>query len=126
MSKRNKYTLEVAMKSSPGILYNYLITPSGLSEWFCDDVDVKTGQYIFKWDGSEQVALVLRNVNNKLIRYRWMDGPEDEYFEMEITVDDLTGDVALNITDFCDAGDEKSSMALWESQIQQLKMAIGS
>jgi len=45
---------------------------------------------------------------------------------MEVRVDDLTNDVALVITDFCDAGDETSSEQLWESQVRQLKMAIGS
>ena|SRR5690606_11856829 len=126
MSKRVKYTLEIEVKSSPNILFNYLISPSGLAEWFCDDVDVHSGNYLFKWDGAEQEAEQVRNVNNKSVRYRWTDGPEEEYFEMEVRVDDLTSDVALVITDFCDAGDEASSEQLWESQVQQLKMAIGS
>jgi uncharacterized protein YndB with AHSA1/START domain len=126
MSKRVKFTLEVEVKSSPNILYAYLHTPSGLSEWFCDDVNVHSGDYTFKWDGSEATAQILKTSNNRSIRFRWVDGPPDEYFELEISVDDLTNDVALLITDFCDEGDEKSSMQLWESQVQQLKMAIGS
>lgn len=126
MSKRVKFNLEIEVKSSPNILYTYLSSPSGLAEWFCDDVDVHSGNYIFKWDGSEQEAEVVKTINNKLVRFRWADSPEDEYFEMEVRVDDLTSDVALVITDFCDAGDERSSEQLWESQVQQLKMAIGS
>lgn len=126
MSKRVKYSLEIEVKSSPNILYNYLVSPSGLAEWFCDDVDVHSGNYVFKWDGAEQEAEQVKNSNNKSVRYRWTDGPAEEYFEMEVRVDDLTGDVALVITDFCDAGEESSSEQLWESQVQQLKMAIGS
>ncbi|HCS20006.1 MAG TPA: hypothetical protein DIW47_05490 [Bacteroidetes bacterium] len=126
MSKRVKFSIEIEVKSSPNILYTYLSSPSGLAEWFCDDVDVHSGNYIFKWDGSEQEAEVVKTINNKLVRFRWVDSPEDEYFEMEVRVDDLTSDVALVITDFCDAGDERSSEQLWESQVQQLKMAIGS
>ncbi|MHB1277483.1 MAG: START-like domain-containing protein [Bacteroidia bacterium] len=126
MSKRVKFNIEIEVKSSPNILYTYLSSPSGLAEWFCDDVDVHSGNYIFKWDGSEQEAEVVKTINNKLVRFRWADSPEDEYFEMEVRVDDLTSDVALVITDFCDAGDERSSEQLWESQVQQLKMAIGS
>lgn len=126
MSKRVKYSIEIEVKSSPNILFTYLNSPSGLAEWFCDDVDVHSGNYIFKWDGSEQEAEVVKTINNKLVRFRWADSPEDEYFEMEVRVDDLTSDVALVITDFCDAGDERSSEQLWESQVQQLKMAIGS
>lgn len=126
MSKRVKFNIEIEVKSSPNILYTYLSSPSGLAEWFCDDVDVHSGNYIFKWDGSEQEAQVVKTINNKLVRFHWADSPEDEYFEMEVRVDDLTSDVALVITDFCDAGDERSSEQLWESQVQQLKMAIGS
>lgn len=126
MSKRAKYKIEIEVKSSPNILFNYLITPSGLAEWFCDDVDVRSGSYHFKWDESTQSATLIKQINNKLVKFRWDDGPEDEYFELEIVVDDLTGDVALNITDFCDQGDENSSAQLWETQVQQLKMAIGS
>lgn len=126
MSNRVKYNLEIEVKSSPNILFSYLSTPSGLAEWFCDDVNVHSGNYIFQWDGSEQEAEVLKTINNKLVRFRWLDSLEEEYFEMEVRVDDLTSDVALVITDFCDAGDERSSEQLWESQVQQLKMAIGS
>src|SRR5687768_12948178 len=126
MSKRVKFSIEIEVKSSPNILFTYLSSPSGLAEWFCDDVDVHSGNYIFKWDGSEQEAQVVKTINNKLVRFRWADSDEEEYFEMEVRVDDLTSDVALVITDFCDAGDERSSEQLWESQVQQLKMAIGS
>ncbi len=126
MAKRVKYTVEIEVKSSPNILYTYLSTPSGLAEWFCDDVNVHSGNYIFEWEGAGQEAELVRSINNKLVRFRWLDGPEEEYFEMDIQVDDLTRDVALVITDFCDAGDEASSSQLWESQVQQLKMAIGS
>ncbi|TNE79452.1 MAG: SRPBCC domain-containing protein [Bacteroidetes bacterium] len=126
MPKRVKYTLEIEVKSSPNILFNYLHSPSGLAEWFCEDVDVHSGIYVFKWDGADQSAELVKSQNNKVVRYRWQDGPEDEYFEMEISIDDLTNDVALIITDFCDEGDEASSSQLWEAQVQQLKMAIGS
>lgn len=126
MPKRTKYTIEIEVKSSPNILYTYLHSPSGLAEWFCDDVDVHSGTYVFKWDGADQSAELVKTQNNRLVRYRWLDGPEEEYFEMEVSIDDLTNDVALVITDFCDEGDVESSSQLWESQVQQLKMAIGS
>jgi uncharacterized protein YndB with AHSA1/START domain len=125
-AKREKYTMEIEMRSSPNILFGYLTTPSGLAEWFCDDVDVHSGQFVFKWGSSEQRAELLKTSLNKVVRFHWSDSPDDEYFEMEIRVDDLTGDVALIITDFADEGDIKSSQQLWESQVQQLKMAIGS
>ena len=39
--ERVKLELEFVIKSSPTILYQYISTPSGLVEWFCDDVNIK-------------------------------------------------------------------------------------
>ena len=53
--------LEYIIKTSPTILFNCLSTPSGLSEWFADDVNIKNDRYTFFWDGSEETA-ILKNV----------------------------------------------------------------
>ncbi|HQV00603.1 MAG TPA: START-like domain-containing protein, partial [Bacteroidia bacterium] len=42
-SIKQKFQMEFEMRSSPKILYNYISTASGLSEWFADDVRVKEG-----------------------------------------------------------------------------------
>lgn len=127
MSKKKKFVAEFPLKSSAGILYNYLQTPSGLSEWFADDVNIRDKRYYtFMWDGAEQTAEMIRSTANKNIRFRWMDGPEDEYFELEIQQDELTGDVALVVTDFADENEIEETTQLWEAQVQTLKTAIGS
>jgi uncharacterized protein YndB with AHSA1/START domain len=127
MSKKKKFQVEFPIKSSPGILYNYLSTPSGLSEWFADDVNIKNKKfYTFFWEGSEQTAELLKNTSQKNIRFRWVDEPEDEYFEFEIAQDELTNDVALVITDFAADYEVEESTQLWEAQVQTLKTAIGS
>lgn len=127
MSKKKKFVVEFALKSSPGILFNYLSTPSGLSEWFADDVNIRDKRYYtFVWDGSEQTAEVIKSTVSKNIRFRWMDGPEDEYFELEIQQDELTGDVALVITDYAEENEVEETKQLWETQVQTLKTAIGS
>jgi hypothetical protein len=47
MSKKVKYTLEYPVRCSPGILYEFLSTPSGLQEWFADKVDESEGVFSF-------------------------------------------------------------------------------
>jgi uncharacterized protein YndB with AHSA1/START domain len=127
MSKKKKFQIEFPLKSSPGILYNYLTTPSGLSEWFADDVNIKNKKlYTFIWEGSEQSAELIKNIPQKGIRFSWTDEPEDEYFEFEISQDELTGDVALVITDFALENEIEEATQLWEAQVQTLKTAIGS
>jgi len=125
-AKRKKLRLEFEIKASPSMLYNYISSASGLSEWFADDVDLYNNTYKFKWNKDEQVAEVLRKTPNKLIRFHWVDSSEEEYFEFEIIQDELTDDVALVVTDFVDAGDEKNASQLWESQVHELKQNIGA
>ncbi|MCO4819076.1 MAG: SRPBCC domain-containing protein [Bacteroidetes bacterium] len=123
---RVKLELEFVVKSSPNILFNYISTPSGLVEWFADDVNVKGKNYTFFWDGDENVAELLKKVNGKNVRFKWLDNPDDEYFEMEIQKDELTNDIALIVTDWADEDESEEISLLWESQVQDLRNALGA
>jgi uncharacterized protein YndB with AHSA1/START domain len=126
-AKREQYKIEIGINASPALLYNYISTPQGLSEWFADDVNpVKTEKFEFTWDGSKQIAKVVKSIPNKLVRYQWEEGAPEEYFEIEIMKDEITNDVALIITDFTDSQDKKANMMIWESQVHQLKENIGA
>jgi uncharacterized protein YndB with AHSA1/START domain len=124
---KGKFAVEYVLGTSPGILYEFLSTPSGLSEWFADDVNIRDGVFTFFWDGSEQKALLLDFKEEKYIRFQWVDKPEGSYFEFKIDIDDLTNDVSLIVTDFADEGsDLETSKRLWDSQIHTLMHVIGS
>ena len=125
-SKKKKIRMEFEVKASPGLLFNYISTPSGLAQWFCNDVDIYNNQYKFKWDGDENTAELLKRTNNKSMRFRWKESKPDEYFEFEIIQDELTDDVALVITDFVEASEEKNAMRLWETQVHDLKASLGA
>lgn len=122
-----KIELEFLIHCSPRLLYSLLSTPTGLAEWFADKVDERHGEYTFHWDGSDEKARMVSSKENEYIRYQWMNGDDDEhYFEFKITVDDLTNDVALIITDFCEAGEEKETELLWDRQVHDLMHSIGA
>lgn len=125
---KEKYTIEFSFNSSPRILYNRISTPSGLSEWFADDVNFRSEIFTFFWDGSEQKAKLLGKKDQKYIRFHWLDDDDaDSYFEFKINTNELTRDTALIITDFADDEDDKEdSIELWEQQISDLKQVIGS
>lgn len=123
---KNKIRWEFPVKSSPKILYNYISTPSGLGEWFADDVRVNDGIYSFVWNGSEQRAKLAHKRENQMVRFNWIDDPEHTFIEMEILTDDITSDMALVVTDFIEKGDEAETKRLWESQIHTLHNIIGS
>ena len=128
MSHLTKYTLEFPINSSVNILYNRLSTPSGLSEWFADDVIIKDKIFTFFWDGSDQKAKLLKLKTNQFIRFKWEENDtKEDYFEFLIQVDEMTLDVSLIITDFAeDEQDQEEQTELWNKQISVLKRAIGS
>ncbi|MDG1822112.1 MAG: START-like domain-containing protein [Flavobacteriaceae bacterium] len=128
MSK-TQFEIEFVIQASPQLLYQYMHTPSGLSEWFADNVNARTEKYTFFWDGSEEEALLLRKKANEFVRFRWLtdeDDQDDYFFEMRIVVDEITKDVSVVVIDFSDEDEVDEAKMLWESQIGSLKQVLGS
>ncbi len=128
MSK-SKFEVEFVIQASPQLLYQYMFTPSGLSEWFADNVNSRSEKYTFFWDDSEEEALLLKKKPNEFVRFRWINGDDDQddcYFEMRIVVDEITKDVSIVVTDFADDDEVDETKMLWESQIGDLKQVLGS
>jgi uncharacterized protein YndB with AHSA1/START domain len=128
MSERQKVELEYLIKTSPKILYDKISTPSGLSDWFADNVNIRDNTMTFFWEGSEEKAKILSKVKDQFIRFQWdYDEGEDVYFELRIKIDAITREVALIVTDFPEAGDDEDSVSgLWESQVDDLRRVLGA
>ena len=127
MASKNIFQIEFPIRSSLRILFNQISSPSGLSEWFADNVNLNGKNYTFFWDGDEQDAELLSKKNNQSIKFRWTDEPKDTYFELKIVVDDITQDISLIVTDFAeDEEDEEEAKLLWNKQIEKLRQSIGS
>ena len=129
MGKKKEFVIEYDFQSSPQLLFQYLSTPSGLSEWFSDDVNYRGEQYTFFWGESEEYARVLSKKINEKIRYQWIteeDDEEDYFFEFKIEMDEITKDVSLIITDFSDEDELEEAKLLWDSLVSDLKQVLGS
>ncbi|MBL7897956.1 MAG: SRPBCC domain-containing protein, partial [Crocinitomicaceae bacterium] len=59
MSEKVKFEMEFEVNSSTSVLFNMISTPSGLSEWFADDVNIKDDLFTFIWDGAVQQAKMI-------------------------------------------------------------------
>ena len=126
MSKKVLYTLEFPVRCSPGILYEFLATPSGLQEWFADRVDERDGIISFNWEGSDEKAEMLESEQDKFVRYRWLHMAKDEYFEFRIERTEISNQTILLIKDFADKKEIKDQSRLWEYQVKDLFHRIGS
>jgi uncharacterized protein YndB with AHSA1/START domain len=126
--KKEKFSLEFEIKSSPKVLYSYLSTASGLEGWFADKVTINNGDFIFHWGETEQRARIVTKKDNLLIRYQWVtdDKKDDTYFQFEIIQDEITGDVGLVVTDFTSPEEKEEDTLLWNSEIHELMHIIGS
>jgi uncharacterized protein YndB with AHSA1/START domain len=122
-----KFELEYTLNSSPKVLFSRLSTPEGLCEWFADDVNVDGDLFSFYWDNICSKARLSALKENKLVRFEWTDRENEEYnyFEFRLNIEELTGDVALIITDFAEPAEKEDAISLWDSQITDLKRLLG-
>lgn len=126
MGDKKKFEIEFVIQASPQMLYQYISTPSGLSEWFADNVNSRSEKFTFIWDGAEEEAKLLKRKSDEFVRFSWEENDDDHYFEMRIIVDEITKDVSLFITDFAEEDEMDEAKMLWENQIADLKHVLGS
>lgn len=129
MAEREKYEMDFLLRTSTKALDNMISTPSGLSEWFADDVNIKDDIYTFFWDGSEEQARLLKKKQNAMVRWQWLEDEEeglDTYFELRYEKDPMTKSVLLTLTSFAEPDEVEESRFLWEGQIGQLKRKLGA
>lgn len=121
-----KYQLEFSMRSVPvPLLWSYISTASGLKEWFADRVSVSGKKYIFEWDGHQQTATLLGMRNEQSVRFRWDDTEGRSYFEMRISVNELTEHTTLTVVDFAEPDEADDAKGLWETQVDNLRRVLG-
>ena len=122
-----KFEMEFVIRASEDMVFEFVSTESGLSEWFCDDVNIRDGVFTFNWDGQIQQAKLIKELPPISIRYQWLDKNDGSYFEFRTQKDELTNDISLIITDFAsDKADEISARLLWHSQVDKLLHVLGS
>tara|TARA_B100001758_G_scaffold238935_1_gene242708 strand:+ start:367 stop:753 length:387 start_codon:yes stop_codon:yes gene_type:complete len=127
---KEKYELEYLFKTSAKVLENLIFMPSGLTEWFADDVKIRDDIYSFDWNGSiEQAKLLNKSKASSKIRWQWVDDAEDNpdaYFEISFIIAPMTNAVVLKIVDFAEEDDFEDSKLLWDQAVQDLKRVLGA
>ncbi|MDD2315104.1 MAG: START-like domain-containing protein [Proteiniphilum sp.] len=126
---REKFHIEFLMgNASLSSLWRMVSQIDGLSEWFADEVSMDETEsiYTFNWGKSQNQAFIVNQKPLASIRYRWIDDEEEQcYFEFSLHKLDLSGEMTLEITDFAEPDEKGDSIALWESQVDEMKRRLG-
>jgi uncharacterized protein YndB with AHSA1/START domain len=123
---RVKLELEFLFKGSPATLYKFFTEPARIVLWFCDEVDIQGDVYTFSWNGSEEIAVLIDDIEDERLRFKWVEGPiKEEYLEFRFLTAEVTNETILEITDFCDADEKQDQEKLWINQASKLKIESG-
>ncbi len=124
---KTKIELEYILRTSDSILYNCMSTPSGLEEWFAPEVHIKGDVFTFLWEGEERQAELISKKKLQFVRFQWLDDDDKEsnYFELQIKIHEMTGELALIVIDFAEEGEEEEQELLWNESVEELKRHIG-
>ena len=131
---KNKFVAEFEVNASAKILFPYLSTASGLSQWFAEDVNVNEDKvYSFHWDREDHEARKVSQRLNKYVKFEFLpESEEDEedpaYIELALDVDEITRTVFIRITDysdFSDLDDPEEQYNLWKNVVHRLKELTG-
>jgi uncharacterized protein YndB with AHSA1/START domain len=126
MARRVQIEIEFLFKASPTILYRFITSPNCLIRWFCDEVDIDDDEYHYVWDGQEEVAVLVDDIEDERLRFKWKDAEnKNEYIEYRFKVSPITGETILEIVDWCDSDEVAQQKQLWATQIDQLRRETG-
>jgi|TARA_B100000780_G_scaffold60198_1_gene38632 uncharacterized protein YndB with AHSA1/START domain len=124
---KSKFIGEYSINASRKMLFPYISTASGLSQWFADDVNITEDKvYTMLWDGEVNRARIVSIKANQHIKFEF-EGEDDEdlnSIEIRLEMNELTQEVYIKITDYSDLDDQEVS-DLWEGLIHDLKEIVG-
>jgi len=118
--------MEFLLRASPTIVYKFFTSPDCLIRWFCDEVDITEDFYTFTWEGSDEVAELVDDIEDEFLRFHWENAEsDDEHLEIRLSKSEVTAQTILEITEYCDEDELEDQQRLWESQIKTLMLETG-
>ena len=131
MAKKQLFTADYELHASVKMLYPYIQTASGLSEWFAEDVRISPEKiFTFVWDNEERKAVISSHRTNHFVRFEYLpeaneDKKDPSYFELSLEVNELTQMTFLKVYDYSDFDDMAELQDLWEGLVENLKKVVG-
>lgn len=128
---KNKFVADYQINTSRKILFPYISSASGLSEWFAEDVSITEDKvYIFDYDGENHYARITALRKDMHVKFEFFDpnSPEEtdkSFLEFKIEENELTQTLFLKVIDYSDTYDDDELASIWEGLIANLKEIIG-
>ena len=127
---KSVFQAEFEINASRKMLYPYIFSVSGLSQWVADDVTVNEDKvYNFIWDNEDHKAKMVTHRVNSSVKFEYLpeDGDEDDpaSLELKLEVNELTQTVFVRVTEYTDFDDEEEWYDLWDGMVNSLKEIVG-
>lgn len=128
---KSLFTADFEVHASIKMLYPYIQTAGGLSEWFADDVSISPEKvFTFTWDNEQHRAVLASHRTNHFAKFEYLpETKEDEkdpsYFELRLEVNELTQTTFLKVIDYSDFEDMDELQDLWEGLVENLRKVVG-
>lgn len=125
------FTADFEVNASRKMLFPYIFSPGGLSQWFADDVKIDEDKtYNFIWDNEDHKARMAAHRTNHYVRFEFIsDNKEDHedpsYFELRLELNELTQTTFLQVIDYSDTDDRDELLDLWSGLVSNLKETVG-
>lgn len=125
------FTTDFEINASKKMLYPYISSASGLSQWFADDVTINEDKvFNFIWDEEDHKAKMVSHRTNSYVKFEFIpetevDAEDPAYFELRLDVNELTQTVFIKITDYSEMDDNEELFDMWEGLIDGLKETVG-
>lgn len=128
-----KFVSDYQINTSKKIIYPYLSTASGLSQWFADDVVINEDKvYNFIYDDEDHFARPVIMRTNHHVKFEFFDPAEDPengvdhaFIEFKLDENEITQTFYLRVVEYGDAYDQQEQNSIWEGLINSLKEIIG-
>ena len=129
---KEKFVGEFEINASKAMLFPYLSTASGLSQWFADDVNIDNinKTLIILIDGEEKIAKIDSLKNNQHVKFSFISDDKSDkdpdYIEFKLEINELTQSVFIKITEYAETEDLDESYQIWKNLLSNLKEIIGA
>lgn len=129
--EKKLFTADFEIHASVKMLYPYIQTASGLSEWFADDVTISPEKvFKFVWDNETRKAIMTGHRTNHFSKFEFLPETEEDktdpaYFELRLEINELTQTTFLKVFDYSDFDDLEELNDLWGGLVDNLRKVVG-